>query len=243
MQIFQNIACFDILFNPSDKTIKFDTLRLQGKKILSVFVAGVPYTGPNYNPPRPHPYLDGNTVKSLAIFLNLIDTDGNQFVTDLSIEDMFLDDKTIQLAELQVNRFIDWEKSYFTYKADTNLTQTAKLRVYVSYQTENFQPFSDEINGSMTFSFKNYEIFVETSLFSIVGWSLKNKKIKKIITDFSAYLNIVGDKNIENLDTNILTDLTPKEIYFDNIDIDVEKSTITSRNSNQTYTYNITFIY
>lgn len=243
MTIIQNVACIDLICNPSDKIIKINSEILRGKKILSIFVCGVNYIGPTYNPPRPKQYLDHTLIKNLGLYMNLFDMNGNNFIKSLSSENFLIDIDNPDFVELPINRVLDFDKSNFSYKAAPTITQPAKLRIYVFYQTHNFKKFNDEVNGSITVTTNQ----TSYKLSDLVGKRLDGKKIKKIITSLNGGgLNLICKQNlIENIDTLFFNINTAKEFYLDDIEIDAEKSTVgnVQHNIGGSQTYNITFIY
>jgi len=245
MTIIQNVECIDLICNPQDKFIPINSEVLRGKKILSIYVCGVPYNGPVTNPPRPKPFLDLSLIKELGLYLNLFDIQGNNFIKSLSCDNLIVDPTDLNFVELEINRVLDFDQCNLSYKAAPTITVPAKLRIYVMYQTHNFQPFSDEVNGSITFSLK----MIDHSLSTVVGKTLDNKKIKKIIASENLGLLTLICKNnyIDQLDTLFLKINSPKEFYFDNIEIDFEKSYYDqfplSSTQQAHYLQELTFIY
>ena len=245
MTTIQNVACIDLICDPQDKIIKLTSEILRGKKILSIFVCGVPEENhPIYNPPRPKKFLDSSLIQELGLYLNLFDCNGNNFVKSFSSDNFLIANVDSQFIEFEINRVIDWDKSNFTYKAAPSITVPAQLRVFIFYQTHNFYKFSDEVNGSLSIIINH----PNQKLSDYVGKSLNGKRIKKIIaTENLGTLNLVCANNkIENLDTFFLKLNSPKEFYFDLIDIDYEKSTYFDQSvlhSDRDYYQQLTFIY
>jgi hypothetical protein len=249
MQIIQNIATIDLPVNPADKHIDFNLNRLYGKKINAIFFSvGWSHI---YNPDDPDyvadsnsiNYLTINEIKGLSLFLNLIDISGNEFVKNLSIENLLMDLSTPAFCELKLDRVLDLEKSGIQYKADSTYTETKYLKMYFLYQEENFRTFSDEINGSITF----LGDAVETdNLYSIVGNKLAGKKIKRIRTNLNGSLNLIGEKNfIDNIVTGFLPDYEitdVKSFWFDLIEFDYKKSSF-KQLMDYCRPFYITFIY
>ncbi len=242
MTIIQNVACIDLICNPQDKQINFNAEILHGKKINSILVCGVPYTGPVYNPPRPRDFLDYQKIKELSLNMNLVDVYGQPVITDFAGDNFIVDISSPTYVPFEINRVLDFTKCNFSYKSTTSITKPTKLRVYVFYSTQNFIPFSDEINGSITIPVNNIKFLKE-----VIGSSLDGKKIKKIIAkNTNGDLHLVGKNNlIENLDTLFFKINNNNEFYLDGIEIDMERSFYTPKftggnaPSNQT----LTFIY
>lgn len=240
MTIIQNVACIDLICNPSDKKINFDAEILHGKKIKTILVCGINYTGPIYNPPKPLEFMSPALIKSIGLYMNLTDIKGNQFLSDFAGDNFVVDIFDPNFIEYEIDRVLDFTHCFFTYKVTPNITMPAKIRVYVFYQTENFTPFTDEINGTFTAKVKGYQ-----KLINSVGKNLDNKKIKKIISNGAVgKLDLIcKNKRIEKLNTFFFENNTPKEFYLDNLEIDYEKSTFSQTGLNINYDQFLTFIY
>lgn len=241
MQIIQNILTIDLDFNPSDKTIYFYNDKLVGRTINAIYVTGIPKTGPVYNPPRPNPFIDTDELQNLGLFLNLVNDQGKEIVTQLSIHNLFADALDNNFVELPINDKLDLKKSFFFYR-NNNVTRTAKLRIYILYQTRNLVPYNDTINGSVTcrMDYKSQGFFKD-----YFGFMLRHRKIKKIRTDFTGSLNIIGHDFEINSSTEFFKHDSPKEFLLDSLVIDYEKSSFvdaTPNNSNS-QKHHITLFY
>lgn len=233
----------ELQFSPSDREVKFITDHLRNKKIQAIYVCGVPPFGPLFNPPKPNPNLSPEELKNIGLYLNLYDTDGKLIVKELSTDNLFIDYTNHSYINWQINRFIDFEKSSFFYRSVAGITRIAKLRVFICYQTQNFLPFNDEISGSKTIFFDQSDRAAMLDKF--VDYSLRDKKIKKIHTNFHGglFLKGIDGRNLDLISELFFKSDTPKEFYIDPIEIDFEKSQIkdetyfTVPNFNRTITF------
>jgi hypothetical protein len=113
------------------------------------------------------------------------------------------------------------------------------------YQTENFASFDDAINGSITIELPVTSANQDIKLSTLINYTLKGKKIKRIISEGKAtgYLELYADKKyINNFPIGLLKVYGPKGFFFDDLIIDFEKSFYLQRNAHVS-TQKLTFIY
>ena len=245
MQILQNVEMLELTFNPDDNEIRFVVDKLPNKKILSIYVSGVPYLGPIHFPPKPNPNLSPTEIKSIGLYLNLFDQCGKQIVTELSTNNICFDNDYQSFIQWDINQFVDFDKSYLFYRSKAGITRKAKIRLFISYQTQNFKQFNDEISGSKTIFFDNAD--KSSFLDKFIDHTLRDKEIKRIDTNFRGGLFIKGkdDRVLDLVAKSFFVRNTHKHFYLDPVEIDFEKSQIKDETpfpvSN--FTRSITFYY
>lgn len=245
MQILQNVDMLELQFSPSDREVKFITDKLRNKKIQAIYVCGVPPFGPIFNPPKPNPNLSPEELKNIGLYLNIYDTDGKLIVKEFSTDNLFIDYTNQSYINWNINRLIDFDKSSFFYRSIAGITRKAKIRIFISYQTQNFAQFDDEISGSKTIFFDKFDNF--SFLDQYVDYSLREKKIKKIHTNFHGGLFLKGmdGRNLDLISELFFKSDSPKEFYLDPVEIDFEKSQIKDETyfTVPNFTRTITFYY
>ena len=245
MQILQNVDMLELQFSPYDREVKFITDKLRNKKIQAIYVCGVPNLGPIFYPPKPNPNLSPEELKNISLYLNIYDVNGQLIVKELSTDNLFIDYTNESYINWNINRLIDFEKSSFFYRSVADITRKAKIRIFIAYQTQNFATFNDEISGSKTIFFDKNDSF--SMLDQFVGYSLRDKKIKKIHTNFHGGLFLKGmdGRNLDLISELFFKSDSPKEFYLDPIEIDFEKSQIRDETyfTVPNFTRTITFYY
>lgn len=227
MKILQNLACLELTINPADNRVTFNKDILRDKKITSMYLFGSTEDVVLLSPFKEEMIAQVSEIDDLSMFLNLFDKVGKNFIHDLSHKLILLDTESgpTGIIEYEINRIIDFEKSYFFYKTAAD---SFHLLLYVLYQNQNFQKFTDDVNGSITVHIPITAEFQDTALSEFIDFTLKGKKIKKIIPsgNLRGFLNIVGVNNytLENIPSILLADQSPKEFYLDGIEINFEKS-------------------
>ncbi|MFT3753688.1 MAG: hypothetical protein QM800_12720 [Paludibacter sp.] len=230
MTIIQNLACLSILVNPADHRIPMSFDIIKDKKINGIYL----FCG-DWDLLMKLPYKDAelSVIGPIGIedyFLNLTDSAGNQFVKNFSFNNNILSISDHNFDEITIDRVIDIYKSYISY----NIMPEPGIReilMLVFYQTQNFQKFDNEINGSFTVEMPINSEYQDICLKNVIPSELTGKKIKKIIPEFkymhpSSYLDLycTDGKHIQNLPVTLLEIQDTKEFYFDNIEINVTKS-------------------
>lgn len=232
MRIVQNFTSIQLDFNPADKRmpLKFD--HLENKKIQSMYLmASIPDVTIK-SPYNETDITDMGILGTEDFYLNFIDIKGNEAVKNLCFNNGYFMFNASQndFIEYNIDRLIDIYKSYVQYMITTgNHIRTLLLLAF--YQTENYQPFSDEVNGSVSFDITPTADYEDILLKDIVENKLAGKKIKRIIADHTvmpllSYLDLYtySGKRIENIPTCLLNERGQKVIYFDYLDIDFSKS-------------------
>jgi len=252
MQLIQNLACIQAVINPSDRRISLNKDILRGKKILSMFIFTSTVDFTITSPYDDDAVAQNSQLVNISLFSNLYDIAGNNFLKDYLADNIILDSEfksDNQLIEYPINRILDVDKSFITYKGDLpSWINSLKLLVFVSYQTQNFSLYTDEINGSISFDIPVSSTNQDIKLSDIVNYTLKGKPIKQILIKnaqdkpLMGYLDLYCKHNrIENIPTCILQNHSQKEFVLDKVDIDFEKSFYRSRGDYQNP--KITFIY
>jgi len=253
MTTIQNVACIQATINPSDKRISLNKDILRGKKILSIYIFSSTEDNVINSPYRDEAITQVPEFDSVSLFLNLQDASGISFIKDLSFKNLMIDTESSysqKYINYNINRVLDLDQSYISYKG--SVSDPINILIYVFYQTENFSRINDEINGLVTFKMPVVSAKQDIKLSDIVNFTLKGKKIKQMIissdiydSPIPGYLDLFMVKNrIENLPACLLQYHSPKDFYFDNLDIDFEKSFFRNRTTSSIIIpFNITFIY
>ena len=254
MTIIQNVACIEATINPSFPSIMLNNDILSNKKILGVYVFGSdPQTIINF-PSTREPLIDFISNGNLSLYLNLKDVKLNHFIKDLGLKNyqLFPNIGFQPYMEQKIDRVIDIDSFLITEKSVMPVANY-NLLIYVFYQSKNFTPFNDRVNGLETITIPKPNIMEDALLSNYINKKLEGKKIKKIIAtgDVYGYLDIICKDNanqIENLPLSLLSVRDTKEFYFDDIEIDFERSFLKCRDElNMDYPSvgytNLTFIY
>ncbi|MEI6555510.1 MAG: hypothetical protein WCL70_07975 [Paludibacter sp.] len=223
--VIQNIACLELILNPSDKIIKFKKETLIGKKITSIYL----YSGLPTNAIR-LPWSDealsySDDLNALSMFLTLQDMKQKVIVKDFSLENFHISVSEHKFIEHKIDSVLDLDQCFLTYKNDGAIAM--KFLMFVFYETHNTAPIDDTVNGSVTIHFPTGANFKGNyNLNEFVNFTLKGKQIKKIIpVNCFGYLNLICKNNIfEYIPAMMLQAQSTKEFYFDNIEIDYELS-------------------
>jgi len=240
MQIIQNSACLVLTCNAAERTVYFNSEIVRGKKISSMYLFAsnaVEYSTPS-TAETLATLLD---VGALSISMNAKDIEGNVIVKEYNSNNFILgSEPTDTHTEWDIDRVIDWNNTSFNFKA-LNSDAVFKIVLIVFFQTEPLSAFNDEITGTISLPIAT-DGENDIKLVDLLGDTLKNKCIKKIVASPEAYgyLHLVTDKGlIENIPTRFLQCLGLKSFCFDNIKIDAEKSFF--RNRGLSENVNITF--
>jgi len=250
MTSIQNLACIQATINPSDKRISLNKDVLRGKKILGLYLFSCTAGNKIKSPYKDEFIALTSELHDISLFSNLQDIDGSLFIKDYSLENSILDTESAsnnKLIEYCINRLLDLDTSFISYKG--SLASQITLMVYVLYQTENFEPITDEVNGSVTFRLPITSGTQDIKLSDFVNYTLKGKAIKQILFDNATlpllgYLDIMHEHGkIENVPVSTLQNRSPKEFVFDGVKIDFEKSFYRHRDMTAPTNAYITFIY
>jgi len=243
--ILQNLACIEATINPSDKRILFNKDILRGKKIIGLYIYSSDEDRVILSPYNQNQIVQVSEIDSLSLFLNLQDTNKQKFVKDYAHNNFSFNSMNDHFIEHFFMKVIDIDNSYFTYKGD--LTEPIKILIYVMYQTHNFIKFNDEVNGSITVELPINSAYQDIRLSDIINYSLKGKKISKIIVngDTSGYLDLVcKNHTLNNIPASWLQINSTKAFYLDDVEINFEKSFFRQRSftpvNEKSY---LTFIY
>lgn len=257
--LIQNFSAVELEFNPNDKRVPLKYTQLDNKKIKAMYCLGANFNDGINSPYRP---VGIDDIQSTAadFYLNLFDIKGRHVVKDLSFKHLISDIYSINLFDYAINHLIDIEKSYISYSNFVfSLPRNFIYLLNVIYQTQNFEPFSDEINGSVTVEINPTSDYQDIKLKTIVGEQLRNKRIKRILAKSYAtesnhiplsYLDLYcfSGKRIENIPVMFLQKSGQQTVWFDMLDVDVDNSWFRQRGYiEDMYTDNITtaltFIY
>lgn len=228
MFIIQNLACLPLTITPEDKRSFIQRDMLKGKRINRILVYSGNRLQHAYSPidGKQLSYLD--TLDDLSLFVTLNDGKEN-FVEDFNLKNSLVTDFYKNFCELNFNRKINLEHSFFSYKTSDTVVDTYRALAYIFYQTEKNKDFDFEVNGSMTYRFKTTQAFETIKLADFVDESLRGKRIKRIVpkSETTGYLDIncYDGKRIEHLPVSFLDGKDNKFFAFDKLNIDFENST------------------
>lgn len=231
MTIVQNFLTIPIEIDPNNKRIDLKHDVLKDKKITAIYLLGSSISNQIAEPYNSNYLSVVGAIGTEDLYLNFIDINDDHCVKDLSfnfgVVAMF---PGSDFLKYDINKIIDVNKSYISYTI-TNSTEIRKLLLLVIYQSENYTTVTDEVNGSFSTEIKPTSVIQNILLKDYVGDRLQGKKIKRIVVnqkDISvlSYLDIFTKcgKRIENIPCALLRENGAKTFYFDNIDIDWEKS-------------------
>lgn len=256
MNIIQNFLTIPLNVDPANSRISLVHDVLKNKKITAVYLLGSDNRFQIFDPYQTNALDIINVAGSEDLYLNLFDLYENHFVKDFAFN-KDLDTVSIleTLAKHNVGRVIDIYRSYLSYSITTANT-VRKLLLLVAYQNGNLEPFDDNISGSLTIEIKPSSTYQNFLLKDFVRENLDGKLIKRIIvkTDNDlcpalGYLDLYtkNGKRIENFPSFILSVFGQKEVYFDPLNIDFNKSYYKQRGNyslaGTDYNPKITFIY
>lgn len=228
MTIVQNFLTIPLTIDPIDRRIGLIHDKLKDKKINAIYLLGSS-TGSQIKNPYQDSYLSIlGAIGTEDLYLNLIDYKGDHFIKDLSFNSgTFTIVPGDSINKYDINRVIDVYQSYLSYSI-TNSNNIRQLLLIVMYQTESFLPVDDQVYGSHTINLKPTSTYQDIKLRDYVGDKLNGKKIKKIFVKYgnTSYLDLYtkNGRRIENIPAFILGVAGQKEILFDYLDIDWERS-------------------
>jgi len=260
MRIVQNFTSIPLDFDPADRRLplKFDDL--ENKKIQALYLlASIPDVT-IFSPYNEKEITDMGILGVEDFYLNFVDINGNDVVKNLCFNMnnfMFIAGEP-QFIEYDINRLMDIYKSYIQYMINTG-EHIRRLLLNVFYQNQNYLPFSDEVNGTVQFQITPTANYQDILLKDIVANKLEGKRIKRIIakTDYMPLLSYLdlhtfSGRRIENIPTGLLSVSGQKSIWFDQLDIDWDKSFFRQRGAHSyegenekmfNTTITLTFIY
>lgn len=231
MTIVQNFLTIPIEIDPNNKRIDLKHDVLKDKKITAIYLLGSAIEMPIIDPYGQHYLSEIGILGTEDLYLNFIDINDDHAIKDLNFN--FGNLAMVpgsDFAKYEINKIIDYNKSYISFTI-TNSTAIRKLLLLVIYQSENYTTVTDEVNGSFSIEIKPTSDSQNILLKDYVGDRLQGKKIKRIICslpnfDLLSYLDIFtkDGKRIENIPCALLRENGAKTFYFDNIDIDWDKS-------------------
>jgi len=232
--LIQNFLGTEIEFSPSDKKTVLKIAQLDKKKIQAMYLLAGNFEDQLIYLPTREVYIDDVQSTNGDFFLNMVDIKGETVVKNLSFNHL-ISVLGANLFDYSINRLIDIEKSYISY-SNFQFT-TVRNFIYllnVIYQTQNFEPFNDDINGIVDIDIYPDLYYQDIRLDTVVKNKLAGKKIKRILANIpsgeaillSSYLDLYcfSGKRIENIPTLFLNKRGQQAIYFDNLDIDWENS-------------------
>lgn len=234
--IIQNFATIPIFIDPNNKRIKLDSDVLANNKINAIYL----FASSASTILDPHQNIQLDTISSInpiRLFLNLFDNNDNHFIKDLPFLGQSFNGYTVgpgmSLAPYDINRLINIDKSHLAVGV-TNETSMKRYLLCIIYQNQNIKPYNDVVNGSFSTNIIPTSEFQNIPLKTFVGDRLQNKLIKRIIINKghrhsqpnTGYLDIFtkDGKRIENIPAGFLQVNGQRAIYFDNLDIDWDKS-------------------
>jgi len=232
MTIVQNFLTIPISIDPNNKRISLVHDALKDKKITAIYLMGSDISAQITDPENINYWLQVQGIIGTSdLYLNLFDINSNHCVKDLSFNlDNFLMTPYGPFTKYEINKVIDTDKSYISYNI-SNSPDIQNLLLLVIYQTENYTQVTDEVYGSYSIDV-NPTIWNQNILLKdYVGDRLNGKKIKRIICNpmqsgIFAYLDIFTKcgKRVEKIPVHLLRENGDKTVYFDNIEIDWDKS-------------------
>lgn len=232
MRIVQNFTSLQLDFNPADKRLPLEFDQLENKKIQAMYLlASIPDVE-IISPYNEKAISDMGILGTEDFYLNFTDIKGNEVVKNLSfnLNNFLIIPDTNKFIEYNIDRLIDIKKSYIQYMINTgNNIRTLLLNVF--YQTQNYLPFSDEVNGSIQIQITPTASYEDILLKDVLDNRLSGKRIKRIIASSTyapllSYLDLYtySGRRIENIPTTLLALPGQRALYFDQLDIDFTKS-------------------
>ncbi|MGC3979038.1 MAG: hypothetical protein QM751_12930 [Paludibacteraceae bacterium] len=252
MFIIQNTAFIPLRLSITDRHVSFYQDILKGKRINRIMLYSSSEDRAVCLPDDPDTMLSQVAeLDELSLFLNLYDRTQNLFVSDFDMKNLLVATFPVNsFVEHLINREIDIEKSYI---AANGILSSTVVGLIVFYQTKLLKPFSDTINGSVTITLnKTTDLVQDFKLSDYITNTLRGKFIRQIIVSDNdglhnpAYLDILcrDGKRIDHLPLDFLRAASPKDFYFDMLDIDFENSYLRIRDmSADAGAINLTFIY
>lgn len=251
--IIQNALCVPFYVHKDNYRFTLDHEKIRNRKINGIL--GLSSEGDNlvYSPFNPDDQLaSSQDIKNLSMFLNLTDIKKQLFVKNLDLRNIISPPENSDYMEIFLNKNIDLENSYISYKNNSN-ANNALILLYIFYQTRQFNKYSDLVNGSFTISMSMDEAGFKFKLSDYVDRTLSALPIKRIIAhmDFDdlnpGYLDIVSKngERLEMIPLPFLNDLRQKQLFLDSVVIDFEKSFCYSAKTKYTdeNPITLTFIY
>jgi hypothetical protein len=255
MTTIQNVACLELEITPDEKRVSFTKDIFKYKKILGIYMFRSDDVAQMLNPSFTGEINNNADFGDISLYLNLTDIENNQFVKDLSLSQFILSNNKDTspekiFLESKINRVLNFDQSFLVLKT-FNFTKFKTL-IYVLYQSQNFTPQDDTVNGSITITINGemYNDNKDVQLSKFVNKELNGKKIKQIIStgNQDGYLDLICKNHIiENVPIGIFDIRNEKQFLLDNVEIDFEKSFYRKRNfqhfnPHASTTY-LTFIY
>lgn len=251
--IIQNALCVPFYLHKDNYRFSLDNEKIRNRKINGIL--GLSSEGDQLvaNPFNENELLSSSQdIINLSMFLNLTDDKKKLFIKNLDLRNIVSPPEASDYLEIFLNKHIDLENSFISYKNYSNQND-ALILLYIFYQTRPFNKYSDLVNGSFTISMQPTEPSHKFKLSDYVDRTLADKPIKRIITQMNyddlncGYLDIVGKngERLEMLPLVYLNDYRSKQILFDGIKIDFEKSFCISDYyyNGDEYPITLTFIY
>lgn len=230
--IIQNALCVPFYLHKDNYRFSLDNEKIRNRKIngiLGLSSEGDQLVHSPFN--SEHRLATSAEIESLSMFLNLTDHKKKLFIKDLNLRNIVSPPELSEYMEIFLNKNIDLENSFISYKNYSNKNDTLVL-LYIFYQTRQFNKYSDLVNGSFTISMGMDEVGFKFKLSDYVDKTLSDKPIKRIITQMKfddlncGYLDIVGKngERLEMLPLVYFNDYRSKQVLLDGIKIDFEKS-------------------
>lgn len=255
MFIIQNTACVPVVVNSNDRRVSIFKETLKDRRINKIMLFSSDEDSTALSPTIPDQMVSQvNELDTLSLFLTLVDKDKKVFINELDLRTQIIDTyRNNRFVELLINRTLDLDQSFINFKGDANVNG-AYIPLIFFYQKNSLKPFSDMINGSVTVRYNPSKAWEDILLSSALTNTLKGKLIKKIYVSGDnslggnpcGYLDLIccDGKHIENLPLDFLRSPAPKDIWFDQLDIDFEHSYFRQRSMfAPAKPLDITFIY
>lgn len=250
MFLIQNLACIPLFFKGKEVKIPFEKQELEGKFIRSCFVLSSEEDCVILSPFNGMMVTQLYDNEHLHFYLSLRNEQNKIIAEQTSLNDAFFSIRNynVKFNPLLINRVLDAEKSFFISQSEFE-NAGANTLIYFTWDNGKERKFNPKISEE-THSQINVSANTSTSLNKLIDVKdLEGKKIKKIgcVINESyspAYLDIFckDGRRMSYVPASLLQLPNEYGIFFDDIEIDWEKSQILVPTFNEKeYNYTLTF--
>lgn len=250
MFLIQNLSCFPLFFKGKDVKIPFEKGELEGKFLQSCFVLSSEEDCVILSPFNGLMVTQLFDNEHLHFYLSLVNEQQKSVLERAFLNDAFFSIRNynVKFSPLRINSGLDSEKSFFSSQSEFENAEANTL-IYFTWGNNQEESSSPKISQKASF-----EIAVKdntsTPLAELVDMDkLAGRKIKKIECVINesyspAYLDIFckDGRRMSYVPASLLQLPDEHEIYFDDVEIDWEKSRFLVPTFNEKdYRYTLTF--